>query len=95
MKNKLIVGASPHVTDKATTKRIMLKVCIALMPALIAGVVFFGFYAFLIVLVSVLSAVFFEYIWNILRNKRGQEEKESGFFKALWNFLRRKPNTIS
>jgi len=97
MKNKLIVSASPHVTDKATTKRIMLDVCVALIPALIAGVFFFGFYALIIVLVSVLSAVFFEYIWNILRkNPKGKEDiKNIGFFKSLWNFLRKKPNTVS
>lgn len=96
-RDKLIVSSSPHITAKATTRNIMLEVCIALMPALIAGTVFFGIYAFTIVLISVLSAVFFEYIWNLLRKKPKEQEskKNLGFFKSIWNLLRKKPNTIS
>ena len=37
------VSSSPHVRDKSSTNRIMIDVCIALLPACVFGVVNFGF----------------------------------------------------
>jgi len=51
------VSLSPHVRDSASTRRIMLDVCLALVPALIVGVCFFGLYSLLVVALSVLAAV--------------------------------------
>jgi len=42
LNNKLTVGSSPHVRSGATTTGIMLDVIIALVPALIASVYYFG-----------------------------------------------------
>ena len=39
---KLIVTESPHVRGKSTTSSIMIDVCIALVPALLAGTIVFG-----------------------------------------------------
>ena len=61
MENKFIVSSSPHVKGKDTTQRIMLDVIIALLPALVTGVVVFGFRALMLTVVSVLACVFFEY----------------------------------
>lgn len=64
------VSASPHVRDKATTNRIMLDVIIALMPATIFGVLHFGLYALLNVVVCVLTCVIAEAaIQKILKRK--------------------------
>ncbi len=59
---KLVVSASPHLRTKSTTAGIMLDVIIALIPALIASVVFFGPQVLLVVLVTVGTAVLSEYI---------------------------------
>ncbi len=63
LKEKLIVTESPHVRSGNTTSGIMLDVIIALMPALIAGVVIFGYRAATLAVVCVSAAVFFEWLW--------------------------------
>ena len=39
---KLIVTASPHITNHTSTRGLMLNVCIALLPALVASTLIFG-----------------------------------------------------
>ncbi len=60
---KLTVSASPHVRSPKTVTGIMLDVIIALVPALIASVVLFGFRSLVITFVCVGSCVIFEY-WS-------------------------------
>ncbi len=62
MEEKLIVSSSPHIVKSTTTQRIMLDVIIALLPAVIASCVIFGFRAFLIIADTVAVAVLTEYI---------------------------------
>jgi len=62
MEDIFIVTSSPHLRDKSTTRGIMLDVLIALIPAVIAGVYFFGARTLLVIFVTVLSCVVFEYI---------------------------------
>lgn len=63
MHKKLIISSSPHLRDDASTRRIMLDVCIALLPAALASVWFFGLRAALVIVLSVASAVFFEWFY--------------------------------
>lgn len=63
LKEKLIVSESPHIRGGQTTKGIMLDVVIALMPALIAGVLIFGYRAAVLASVCVLASVIFEWLW--------------------------------
>lgn len=58
----LIVSSSPHLRSNESIKRIMLDVVIALMPAVIGSVYFFGINALKLILISVASALFFEAI---------------------------------
>lgn len=53
----LTVSAAPHVKTDKTTQKIMLDVIIALMPALVAAVYFFGLRALWLVIASVIAAV--------------------------------------
>ena len=53
MANKLIVSAAPHITSADSTSKIMGRVCIALLPTLIASVLIFGFQALLLTAVTV------------------------------------------
>lgn len=57
----LTISSSPHVHSPVTTKTIMRDVLIALTPALIGSVYFFGFRALLVTLVSAAACVFFEW----------------------------------
>ena len=64
MENKLIMSSSPHIHTSATTTKIMLDVIIALIPAAVMGVYFFGFRAALVIAAAVLSAVAAEWIFE-------------------------------
>ena len=70
MMKKLVVSSSPHIHSSATTNTIMLDVIIALLPAAIAGVVIFGFRALAVISVTVASAVFSEFFFNIIVKKK-------------------------
>lgn len=59
------LAVSPHVSAKATTRRVMTDVVVALLPALGAGVYFFGIRALMITGLSVMAAVLTE--WLCLR----------------------------
>jgi len=58
----LYVCSSPHLRDNCSTRRIMLDVIIALLPAVVAGIWFFGINAAAVILVTVVFAVAAEYI---------------------------------
>jgi electron transport complex protein RnfD len=60
--DKLIVSPSPHIHTKTTTRVLMRDVVIALLPAAIVSVVFYGWNALLVLGVSVVSCVLLEYL---------------------------------
>ncbi|HLP04971.1 MAG TPA: RnfABCDGE type electron transport complex subunit D [Paludibacter sp.] len=60
--NKLIISPSPHVHSGDSVSKNMTGVIIALMPAYLAGLYFFGIGTLIISLASVLSCVLFEYL---------------------------------
>ncbi len=64
MEHKLKISSSPHIHRSRTTTTIMLDVIIALLPAGIMGVVWFGMRAALVILVAVLAAVMSEFFYN-------------------------------
>ncbi len=67
---QLTVASSPHIRGNFRTNRIMLDVVLALMPALIAGVFVFGIRALCVVLLSVVSAVGFEWLFCAVTRSR-------------------------
>jgi Na+-translocating ferredoxin:NAD+ oxidoreductase subunit D len=58
------VSTSPHIKSKDTVSSVMRDVLIALLPATIAGVYFFGLNALLVILTAVGSAVLSEYAFQ-------------------------------
>ena len=65
MSDKLFnVSVSPHIKSKETVSTVMRDVLIALLPATIAGIIFFGIQAALVVIVGVGSAMLSEYLFN-------------------------------
>ena len=60
----LLVSPAPHVRQKANTRSIMLDVVIAMLPALVASVIIFGWRSLVVVSVCVLSCVLFEFLFQ-------------------------------
>jgi len=66
----LTVSSSPHIRGKDTTSRLMLDVVIALLPALVAGVIFQGLRAALVAAVCIVSTLAGEWLVGLaLRRK--------------------------
>ena len=70
MEQKLNVSSNPHIRDCITTERIMQLVVIALLPATTFGIWNFGFHAFLVIAVTVLSSVLFEWLYDHFMHKK-------------------------
>ena len=62
--NNMIVSVNPHIYAKDTTQTIMRDVLIALFPAVIASIVFFGVQALLVEVVCVAVAVLCEWAFE-------------------------------
>ena len=60
---ELTISSSPHMHSPVTTQTIMRDVLIALAPALIGAVYFFGSRALLVTAVSAAACVCFEWLW--------------------------------
>lgn len=67
--NQYVESSSPHIHQGDSTRTIMQDVIIALIPALIAGICFFKVQALLVVVLSVISCVLSELLWQKLFNQ--------------------------
>lgn len=67
--HKLKLASSPHIHTTLSTNKSMLLVIAALLPSIISGVIFFGFYQLLIIAVSVGFAMLTEYGIKKIRKK--------------------------
>ena len=69
---KPIISLSPHVHGGDTVQRNMYGVCLALVPAIVASLVFFGVGSAIVLATSVAACVFFEWAISkyILRSER-------------------------
>lgn len=65
MENKLIVSLSPHIHGEDSVQKNMYGVLIALIPAFLVSVIFFGIGALIVTMTSVASCLFFE--WSITK----------------------------
>lgn len=70
MDQMLHVSSNPHVRDKMTTSKIMQLVALALLPTTLFGIYNFGLRALLVVVITVASSVFFEWIYDKLMHKK-------------------------
>lgn len=67
--SKFYVSPSPHLRSHVSTRRIMLDVIIALVPAIIASCVHFGWYPLLILAVCVAVCVASEFISRLIMKR--------------------------
>ena len=66
----LLFSQAPHVKGGNTTKKIMIDVLIALLPAMIAGIVYFGLKAVAVIATSVICAVGSEFVYELTMGKK-------------------------
>ncbi len=68
---KLVVANAPHVRTDDSVRKIMIDVLIALMPAVIGAVIFFGWYSLIMCIIGAFFAEFLEiFIVRILRKQK-------------------------
>lgn len=70
MSGLLNVSSNPHIRSKETTSSIMFWVIVALLPATGFGIFNFGLNALILIATSVISAVLFEFLFNLIRRKK-------------------------
>lgn len=59
-----VVSGTPHVRSKESIQSIMRDVIIALVPASAAGIYYFGLRALVLIVAAIISAVFFEWLYE-------------------------------
>ena len=64
-----VVSGTPHVRSKESIQRIMRDVIIALVPATAAGIYYFGLRALILIVAAIISAVFFEWLYEKITKK--------------------------
>ena len=69
MLSNLVVTPAPHISKGLTTRRVMLDCVIGLIPAMIAAVYFFRWYAVTVTATCVITAVVTEWICNLIRGR--------------------------
>ena len=62
MNNKLIISPSPHIHSGDSVEKNMYGVLIALVPAWIVSLIFFGLGALIVTLVAIAACILFEYL---------------------------------
>ena len=67
--NLLNVSSSPHIRHKLSTGLVMLDVVLALLPATVFGIYRYGLHAFLVIAVSILTAVITESVFDYITKK--------------------------
>lgn len=66
---KLLEKRDPHLRSTISTSRIMLDVVIALVPAFIGSIYFFGKRAIILVVAAVIACVLSEFLWQRIRKE--------------------------
>lgn len=69
MDKRLTISASPHIFDSVSTPKMMYGVCLALAPAIIASVIFFGWKAVTLMTACSCACVLSEAFFQKLQNK--------------------------
>lgn len=81
--SKLIISSSPHLHDGSSVRKIMYLVVLALLPSCIMGVYYFGFAAVKVLLVCVVSSLFFEFILCKLLGRKNDWKDGSAIITGL------------
>ncbi len=66
----LNISSAPHIRSSDNTRKLMLTVLVALVPALIAGVIVFGVRALIVVAISMAASVATELVCGLVTGKK-------------------------
>lgn len=80
---QLVVSNSPHMRDKPTIHRIMFTVVVAMAPACIAAILFFGLAALKVLVLCTLSCVLVEEGWNKLTKRASTWKDGSAILSGI------------
>ena len=69
MSSSIIVSGTPHVRSKESIQSIMRDVVIALIPASVMGIYYFGIKALMLIAISIVSSVVFEWGYEKILKK--------------------------
>ncbi|MBQ0001176.1 MAG: RnfABCDGE type electron transport complex subunit D [Clostridiales bacterium] len=83
MSNLYNVSSSPHVRSKLSTGGVMYDVILSLMPATFFGIYHFGFHAFLVVAMAIVTAVLSEYVFDYITGKANTTRDGSAIVTGL------------
>ena len=92
MSDFMKVSSNPHIRSKMSTQIIMLCVVIALLPTTVFGIYNFGQNALILVIVTVLSCVLYEYLFDLLVHKSITIKDGSAVVTGLLLALNLPPN---
>ena len=79
---KLLISNTPHIRARATTKSIMTDVMIALSPAAIVGIVYFGWKAAVLLALSLVACVGSEFVFRLIKKEKFASILESFDFTS-------------
>jgi len=80
---KLSVSTAPFLKDKETTPKIMMTVVYTLIPVVIASIYYFGLGALLVIITSVFSCMFTEWLFNKSEDRFKSLKDGSGLITGL------------
>ena len=83
MNNNLMVSSSPHIRSKETVSGVMRDVVIALAPAAVMGIIFFGLSAAIMIAVAIISAMVWETVYNKIAKKNNTVKDFSAVITGL------------
>jgi len=69
MLGKIRVSCSPHISERLSTRSVMIDVIIALAPAMAVAAYFYRRYALMLIPVCVISCVLTEWLCNLIRKR--------------------------
>ena len=79
---KLLISNTPHIRSRVTTKGIMIDVLIALCPAAVAGIVFFGWKAAMLLILSLFACVGSEFVFRLIKKEKFKDILKSFDFTS-------------
>ena len=79
----LTVASSPHIRGNFSTRRIMLDVVLALLPALCVGIAVLGWRSLVVTLISVAAATGAEWLYSVLTKSRNTTVDGSAMVTGL------------
>ena len=88
MENKLVYSPAPHIKSPRTTRAVMIDVCVALCPAAVVGIIYFGYLAAIIIALAVVSAVAAEFIYLFIAGRTfGEIRRQFDFSSCVTGLL--------